>query len=62
MAGSIFRWWSLDEVMAEQVKLIVPRDQKWLLKRAVELYDLWHNQAENLQPELYPNARTKYTL
>lgn len=62
MQGSQYRWWRLDEIADPQVKLIVPRDQKWLLERAVELYRLWKDQAVELQPVYDPNARTKYTL
>ncbi|MEW5868296.1 MAG: NUDIX hydrolase [Chloroflexota bacterium] len=62
MQGSQYRWWRLDEIADPQVRLIVPRDQKWLLGRAVELYRLWKDQAVDLQPERDPAARTKYTL
>jgi ADP-ribose pyrophosphatase YjhB (NUDIX family) len=62
MLGSRYRWWSLDEIAAPQVRLIVPRDQKWLLARAVECYRLWKDQVVDLQPALDPAARTKYTL
>ncbi len=49
MAGSEYRWWSLDEVADERVRLAVPRDQKWLLRRAVELYRLWRDQEMPLE-------------
>ena len=62
MLGSQVRWWSLDELGDDQVRLIVPRDQKWLLGRAVELYRLWKGQHRELQPERDPLARTKYDL
>ncbi len=62
MRGSAFRWWSLDELSDEQVRLIVPRDQKWLVRRAIELYRLWRDQEVELQPERNLTARTKYTL
>lgn len=41
MRGSDFRWWSLEDLANEGVKVIVPPDQEWLLERAVELYSLW---------------------
>jgi ADP-ribose pyrophosphatase YjhB (NUDIX family) len=60
MRGSQARWWGLDELADESVRLIVPRDQKWLLQRAVELYRLWKDQSVDLQPSRDPLARTKY--
>jgi ADP-ribose pyrophosphatase YjhB (NUDIX family) len=62
MRGSQYRWWRLDELVDEQVKLIVPRDQKWMAARAIDLYRLWKNQSVDLQPIMDPSARTKYTL
>ncbi|HET6319491.1 MAG TPA: hypothetical protein VFG86_23785, partial [Chloroflexota bacterium] len=42
MAGSAHRWWSLDELRAEQPLLVVPgNDQLWILERAVQLFRLW---------------------
>jgi hypothetical protein len=51
MHDSQFRWWSLEELVNEQVKLFVP-PQLWVLRRAIELYRLWKDQVEvdiNLQ-------------
>jgi ADP-ribose pyrophosphatase YjhB (NUDIX family) len=62
MLGSQYRWWRLDELLNEQVKLIVPRDQKWMAARAIELYRLWKDQPVDLQPMMDPSARTKYGL
>ena len=62
MRGSTFRWWSLDELADERVRLIVPRDQKWLVERAIGLYRLWRDQQVDLQPALDRSARTKYAL
>ena len=42
MLGSHFRWWSLEELAEENVKICVPRES-WIVKRAVELYRLWKN-------------------
>ena len=41
MEGSEFRWWSLDEIASEDVELIIPPGEKWLIARAVDLYRLW---------------------
>jgi 8-oxo-dGTP diphosphatase len=42
MAGSAYRWWSLEELRAERPLLVVPgNDQVWILERAVELFRLW---------------------
>ncbi len=44
MAGSAYRWWSLDEMRAEQPLIVVPgEDQFWILERAVQLYRLWRD-------------------
>ena len=48
MQGSQFRWWSMDEVENEAIKLRVPPGQ-WVLRRAVELYSLWKDQNVTLQ-------------
>jgi 8-oxo-dGTP pyrophosphatase MutT (NUDIX family) len=59
MAGSAFRWFSLDELMRDDVNLIVPT-QKWMMARALELYRLWKNQAIELQPALATMGKNKY--
>jgi 8-oxo-dGTP pyrophosphatase MutT (NUDIX family) len=41
MEGCDYRWWSLDEIASEDVELIVPPGEKWILARAVGLYNLW---------------------
>lgn len=42
MAGSEYRWWSLDELGTERPLMVVPgTDQLWLLERAVALFRLW---------------------
>lgn len=44
MAGSAYRWWSLDKLRAERPHLLVPsEDEFWLLERAVTLYRLWRD-------------------
>jgi len=49
MHGSQFRWWSMDALRSERVILHIPRGQKWVLHRAVELYRLWKDRE---QPEV----------
>ena len=52
MAGSDFRWWSLAELEKETPKLHAS-SKLWMLKRAVELYQLWVEQPNvPLQPGL----------
>ena len=51
MGGSRYHWWSLTELADEEVKVVVPPNQKWLLKRAIELYQLWKDHAVELQLE-----------
>ena len=50
MAGSRYRWWSLDDLATEEVRLKVPPNQIWLLRRAVEMYRLWQHEAIELDP------------
>ena len=42
MLGSEYRWWSLDELASPKVKLLIPPGEKWLIKRAVDLYRMWN--------------------
>lgn len=58
MIGSDFRWWRIQELEAEQPRFH-PSTRIELLKRAVELYRLWHREPPNwLQPDLpSPNSR-----
>lgn len=49
MQGSLYRWWSAAELEEESVKIVVPPGQKWILRRAIELYRLWKDQAWELQ-------------
>jgi 8-oxo-dGTP diphosphatase len=49
MQGSQYRWWSLAELDNEQVNVVVPPGQNWILSRAVELYRLWNEQTRELQ-------------
>ena len=42
MAGSEWRWFTIDEILARDLQLDVP-GEKWVVQRAVELYGLWHD-------------------
>lgn len=44
MAGSEYRWWSLDELMSKAVKLAIPPGEKWILARAIDLYRIWNQE------------------
>jgi 8-oxo-dGTP diphosphatase len=44
MKGSKYRWWSLHELASEEVELLIPPGEKWLLARAVDLYRPWHQE------------------
>jgi ADP-ribose pyrophosphatase YjhB (NUDIX family) len=59
MAGSAYRWWSVEALEAENVQLIVPPGEKWLFRRAVELYRLWKDDEVELQPRLFHPLKTK---
>jgi ADP-ribose pyrophosphatase YjhB (NUDIX family) len=52
MAGSRCKWWALDDLRDEKVKVLVPPDGKWLIERAVELHRMWIGREMKLQPEL----------
>ena len=62
MAGSAFRWWSVAELADESARLIVPPDQKWLVRRAIEVYRLWKDEQVVLQREIRLEDGNKYTL
>lgn len=54
MTGSDFRWWRVEELEAEQPRFH-PSTRMELLKRAVDLYRLWHREPPSwLQPDLTP--------
>ena len=44
MAGSAYRWMSLEELKNEKSKLLAPSSRMWILRRAIELYRLWKDQ------------------
>lgn len=59
MAGSEFRWWSIDKLMSDEVELIIPPGEKWLLARAVELFRLWHREDAVNRPGFDLSVRGK---
>ena len=59
MAGSKYKWWKLDELANESVKVLIPPDGKWILDRAVELYRMWKGREIELQAELIIPHTTK---
>jgi ADP-ribose pyrophosphatase YjhB (NUDIX family) len=52
MLGSAYRWWSLAELDRER-PVLHASTERWILRRAVELYRLWRDAPEQpLQPAL----------
>lgn len=49
MLGSQSRWWSIAELEEQNVNVVVPPGQIWILNRAIELYRLWNEQTWELQ-------------
>ncbi len=61
MAGSAVRWWSLEEIEAEDAYTVAPRiPQRWVLRRAVECYRLWKDQPDPLLQPPLDQTRNKY--
>ena len=59
MAGSRYKWWDLNDLANEKVKVLIPPDGKWLIERAVELYRMWRGREWELQPVLVVPQMTK---
>lgn len=49
MEGSRYRWWSIEELEAENVTILAPASRIWLLRRTIELYRLWNDSQIDLQ-------------
>ncbi len=49
MAGSDFKWFSLEEIYQTSTNLIVPENGKWLYERAIELFRLWKDKEQILE-------------
>jgi ADP-ribose pyrophosphatase YjhB (NUDIX family) len=47
MAGSRFRWWSLEELAEKEAQVRVPSEW-WIIERALDLYRLWKNHGTEL--------------
>jgi 8-oxo-dGTP diphosphatase len=61
MQGSEARWVTLDEIERGDVDVIVPQNQSWIFRRAVELYRLLKDQPDvELQPLYDETTRNKY--
>jgi len=60
MAGSRYKWWSLEELTEEKVKVLIPPDGKWMIERAIECYRMWKGKEEiELQEKLAVPRETK---
>ena len=60
MEGSSYRWWTIEEINDPRMKLLVPRNQKWLANRAIQLYSLWLNEDVRLEPRHSVDFPNKY--
>lgn len=49
MLGSQYRWWSMAELEDENIRVVVPPAQNWILERGIELYRLWKGRSLQLQ-------------
>lgn len=52
MAGSRYRWWSIDELAEKNVKILIPPEGEWIIERAIECYRMWKGKKVVLQSEL----------
>lgn len=43
MRGSRFAWFGLRELADPTMRLHIPPDQKWVLRRAIQLYQAWRD-------------------
>lgn len=61
MKGSEYKWWNLEEMASEEVELIIPPGEKWMMSRAVDLYRLWRQDDSANQPgfDLTVRGKTK---
>jgi ADP-ribose pyrophosphatase YjhB (NUDIX family) len=46
MLGSDWRWWPVEELFAGDEPIHPSTNYPWLLRRAVELFRLWHNHSD----------------
>ena len=59
MTGSEYRWWSMVELGSDEVDLIIPPGEKWVIERAVDLYRLWNQESAANQPGFDMSVRGK---
>ena len=62
MIGSDVGWFTVQELLDEDLDVLVPPYHRWLFARTVELYRLWKDREVTLQPPLPEKAFNKYTL
>ena len=61
MTNSEFCWADIADIDSGKIKMGVPRDHAWVLKRAVQLYHLWKNEdIPILQAPLDASRKNKY--
>lgn len=51
MRASQFRWWSIEDLAANNVELDIPPKRTWILQRAVELYHFWKDREDHLSKD-----------
>lgn len=57
MKGSAHEWFSVADLIAGKIDVIVPSGQAWLFHRALELYRLWKSSPVDLQIDLSPRLK-----
>ena len=57
MRDSEFRWWSVEEMVRNNIKLDIPPEGLWILQRAVDLYHLWKDKEDQLTRDQKINLR-----
>ncbi len=62
MAGSRFAWFGFDDLLRDDVHVVVPPEGKYLFRRALDLYRLWRDCDDELQPPLRYESVNKYSL
>jgi 8-oxo-dGTP diphosphatase len=61
MRGSQVGWFSLEQIERGDIDVIVPQQQGWLFRRALDMYRLLKDQpAVELQPHFDETTRNKY--
>jgi 8-oxo-dGTP pyrophosphatase MutT (NUDIX family) len=60
MTGSRFLWKSLPDIEAERLPLLVPSTGLWPFRRALEVFRLWRDHEDPLQPDLSVRRPNKY--